>query len=331
MFVFCYATKILEEDGFLLKGGDMGVGVELMIVAGGFIALSNYCMRKSIDAGGSTKAYLMIQLFITFLVSILLNPVRAGDFTWSPSMASFGFSGGLILALMMLCLGRALETGPSSLTFAMLNSSTVMPILLMVLLFGKGFGFMYNSFNAIGSLLVVLGLFWAGWETVRMASARKWLAFASAAFVLHVVFLVFMQWRALFIHFPGEKGLLLSFDSLAAKSHWFMPMVFLAAFLVQFIVYLFSSGKKPTKAEMQYGIIGGVANGVGTFCMICSTEKSSSFELAMIFPVFAITTLFICNMWGQWLYKEKVNWKANAFCMAGVFIGTVDWGSLIKG
>lgn len=308
----------------------MGLGIQLMLLAGACVALSNFCMRKSVDAGGSSKAFLMVQLFLTFIVAILLNPVRSGDYSWSLSMGMFGLVGGLVLAFMMFCLGKAVESGPSSLSFAMLSSSTVMPILFMVILFGASFGFKYNIFNATGSLLVVGGLLWAGWETFSLGDKKKWLMFAVLAFFLHAVFLVFMQWRALFVHFPGHEGLFLSFDANAARSQWFMPMVFLAASFVQIIIYILRQKKWPTQAELFFGTLGGIANGIGTFLMIRSTEVSTTVEHAMIFPLFAVSVMLGCNLWGQFIYKERVNWKACSFCVLGVLIGTLDWTVLSK-
>ncbi|MCX6989890.1 MAG: hypothetical protein NTX49_02315 [Chlamydiae bacterium] len=308
----------------------MGLGIQLMVFAGACVAVSNYCMRKSVDAGGSAKAFLMVQLFLSFVVAILLNPVRSGDYSWSFSMGAFGLIAGLVLAFMMFSLGKAVESGPSSLSFAMLSSATVMPILFMVLLFGASFGFAYNMFNAVGSLLVVSGLLWAGWETFSQGDKRRWLLFAAIAFLLHAVFLVFMQWRALFIQFPGAEGLLFSFDEIAAKSQWFMPMVFFSASMVQIIVYVVRQKKWPTTTECVYGTLGGVANGVGTFLMIRSTEVSTTVEHAMIFPLFAVTVMLGCNLWGQIIYKEKVNWKATGFCVMGVLIGTLDWNVFLR-
>lgn len=301
------------------------MGIELILIAAFFVAGSNLCFRRSIDAGGSTKAYLMIQLSLTFLVAILLNPVWTGRYEWSNCMAAFGLAGGIILAAMMASLGRALETGPAGLTFAFLNSSTVMPMIVMVLLFGAHFGYFYTWWNGIGSLLVVAGLFWAGWETLRSGKKSKWIAFTLAAFVLHVIFLVFMQWRALFIHFPGENGLLLSFAAEDAVNQWFMPMIFLGAAFTQTCHYCTSVKRLPLRQEVFYGILGGIANGIGTFFLIWSTEVATSWEHAMIFPIFAVTIILLCNFWGQWLYKEKINWKANAFCVVGLLIGTLDW------
>ncbi len=309
----------------------MGVGIQLMLLAGACVALSNFCMRKSIDAGGSSKAFLMVQLFLTFIVAILLNPVRSGDYSWSLSMGVFGLVGGLVLAFMMYSLGRAVETGPASLSFAMLSSATVMPILFMVLIFGASFGFTYNMFNAVGSLCVVGGLLWAGWEAFSVGDKKKWVLFAVLAFFLHAIFLVFMQWRALFVHFPGHEGLLLFFDQQAAKSQWFMPMVFFAASMIQIIIYVLKQRTWPTNAELFYGALGGLANGTGTFLMIKSTELSSAIEHAIIFPLFAVSVMVGCNVWGQMLYKEKINWRATGFCIFGVLIGTLDWNVIVKG
>ena len=304
------------------------MGIQLILVASLFVALSNYCMRRSIDAGGSSKGFLMIQLFLVFLVAILLNPVRSGDYHWSNSMAGLGIAGGVVLALMMASLGRSLELGPPGLTFAALNASTVMPIILMVLFFGASFGYSYTLWNGIGSVLVILGLFWAGWKTSQNGQKANWVTFVTTAFFFHVLFLVFLSWRALFINYPGENGLFLSFDMDDAKSQWFMPMVFFVAFLFQLTVYLIAEKRTPKKGEFFYGVLGGISNGVGTFFMIRATEVSTSVEHAIIYPLFAVAIIVFCNIWGQWLYKERVNWKANTLCILGILVGSIDWSAL---
>ncbi len=55
------------------------LGIQFILIAGVFVAASNLCMRRSIDAGGSSKGFLMVQLFWVFLIAILLNPVRSGE------------------------------------------------------------------------------------------------------------------------------------------------------------------------------------------------------------------------------------------------------------
>ncbi len=305
------------------------MGIQFIFIASIFVAASNLCFRKSIDQGGTSKAYLMIQLFLTFLVAILLNPVRTGNYEWSNCMGAFGLSGGIVLGIMMAILGKALESGPAGLTFAILNSSTVMPMIIMVLLFGSAFGYVYTTSNGVGSFLVVVGLFLAAAETLKSKKMAKWVLFAFGAFILHVIFLVFMQWRALFINFPGENGLLISFATEDMVNEWFMPMVFLAATCIQSVIYITSLKRLPNRFEVMYGILGGIANGIGTFFLIRATEVSTSFEHAIIFPLFSVTIILCCNLWGKWLYKEKINWKANAFCVLGLLIGTLNWKVLL--
>src|SRR3990172_9592910 len=99
-------------------------GIQLMSIAAIFVAASNFCMRRSIDAGGTAKAFLVIQLFVVFLVAILLNPMRTGHYEWSNCMSAFGLAGGVILAALMAFIGKSLEFGPPGLTFAAINSST---------------------------------------------------------------------------------------------------------------------------------------------------------------------------------------------------------------
>jgi drug/metabolite transporter (DMT)-like permease len=304
------------------------MGIQLMLLAGLFVSISNYFMRKSVDSGGTTKGFIMVQLFVVFLVAILLNPVRMGDYQWSGCMSLFAIAGGVVLALMMASLGRAVETGPAGLTFASFSAATVMPSVVMVLIFGSFFGYDYTRWNGIGSILVVLGLFWAGWQTKKSQKKNSWITFVSAAFFLHVLFLVFLSWKALFINYPGENGLFLSFDMDDAKNQWFMPMIFLAASIIQALIFIVNEKRWLKKGEVLYGILGGIANGVGTFFMIRATEVSTKFEHAMIYPIFSVTIIVLCNIWGQWLYKEKVNWKAAAVCVLGVLIGTISWGAI---
>ena len=305
------------------------IGIQLMLLAGVFVSLSNYFMRKSIDAGGTTKGFLMVQLFVVFLVAILLNPVRMGNYEWSGCMSLFGIAGGVVLALMMASLGRALETGPAGLTFASFSSATVMPSVVMVLVFGATFGYHYTFWNGMGSILVVLGLFWAGWQTNNSQQKNTWISFVSAAFLLHIFFLVFLSWKALFVNYPGENGLFLSFDMDDAKNQWFMPMIFLTASIFQGVIFGTHEKRWLKKGEALYGVLGGIANGVGTFFMIRATEVSTSLEHAMIYPIFSVCIIVLCNIWGQWLYREKVNWKATALCLIGIFIGTINWSVLL--
>lgn len=237
-------------------------------------------------------------------------------------MALFGVLGGVVLGLMMASLGKALESGPPGLTFAALNSSTVMPSLLMAVWFGSSFGYGYNLWNAVGSLLVVMGLFWAGRQVATSEKKRGWSLFTAGAFLLHILFLIFLSGRALMLKFPtiAAKIFYLTPDDLSTQ--WFMPMVFLVAWIFQIITFLTSEKRKPKREEVFYGLFGGISNGVGTFFMILATEIATPLQQAMMYPIFSIAVIVLCNSWGRLIYKEKIHWRANAICILGILIGS---------
>ncbi|MFI0478588.1 MAG: hypothetical protein ACH349_05650 [Candidatus Rhabdochlamydia sp.] len=305
------------------------MGIQLILLASFFVAISNFFMRRSIDSGGSIKGYLMIMLSVISLIAIFLNPIRMADFSWNYSMSLFAVIAGVILSVMLTLLGKALESGPPGLTFAALNASTVLPMVAMVLLFGSKFGYFYTMWNAFGSILMIMGLFWAGCSAIRSFHFQKWLIFMTATFFLHVLFLLFLQWRALCINFPEERGLFFPFENSEACCQWFMPIMYATAALLQTCLYFKIRVKVLTPLELQYGIYGGLTNGIGTFFMILSTEASTSLEHAAIFPVFAITVIIFCNLWGKWFYREKVNWMANGLCLLGILISSLDWEMLL--
>ena len=306
------------------------MGILLVLVAGCFASLSNFCMRRSIDSGGTSQVYLMIQLSFATMVALLIGPIRTQEFALNGGIAFLGLGAGLVLGLMFLTLGRALEQGPPGLTFAILNASTVMPAVAMAKLFGAAFGYIYTPWHALGSVLVLAGLFWAGRGLEGLKDKRSWLLFATLTFTCHLIFLVVMQWRALVLNWPSPDDLGSIFSSRQMASQWFMPFIYFAAAAVQVCVYLFASERrKPKGAECFYGFIGGGANSISTFFLIWATEVASSLENIVIFPIFSVAIIVICNFWGQRLYQERVNWKACQVCALGLLVGTIDWKALL--
>jgi drug/metabolite transporter (DMT)-like permease len=294
-------------------------------------AFNNLFMRKSIDFGGSSKGFLVTSLSFSILVAVFLGPVRTGFFHWNNTIAIMGLVTGLFLGIMMWALGKALEKGPPGLTIAYLNASNLIPAILMMLVFGVAFGYRYAWGNAVGSLLVAAGLFWAVWQTSKDTKSQSfWLTFSTIAFITDVCFLVLIQWRALVITpgLPGSKWL--PFTINFEEAEWFMPMLFAAA--TSFIVYQFmKEGNRPlVRSEVQFGLLGGVCNAASTYLLIKAAQFATPFTSAMIFPIFAVGIVLLCNIWGRLLYKEKVHWKAMNLCLVGLFVGTIDWSNLLN-
>lgn len=300
------------------------MGLFSALLAALFIAISNLFMRKSIDSGGTTKGFLTIQMFVAFLVAIFLGPIKTGQYDWNGPIIILGLCSGLVLATMLLVLGKALEKGPPGFTFSILSAATVMPAIVMAVLFGAAFGFYYTIWHGIGSLLVLTGLFWAGKGIEGMQDRKTWILLAIAMFSLHVLLLVIYQWRAILLNFPSAY-----FTSEQIRSQWFMPMLYLSAAIVQLAIYLRSERRKFLPKEWLYGCAAGAGNSLCTFFLIQATELATGFQSAIIFPLFSIGTIVFSNLWGQYLYEEKVNWRACQVCTLGILIGTVDWRSIL--
>lgn len=301
------------------------MAIFLMLIASVFVSLSNLCMRKSIDQKGTTQGFLVFQMATAFLIALLLNPIRTADYACNPPIAILGITAGLILAAMLFSLGRALEKGPPGFTFSILNAATVMPAIAMSFLFGATMGFPYTPWHAIGSLLVLLGLFWAGKGLPNFQDKKKWLFFSGAMFSLHILLLLLFQWRALLLNFPHPEEITSFFDAQQIKSQWFMPFLFLASAVAQVFFFIRREKRWPSPGEICYGFFGGVANGFCTYFMIWSTEVATPLENAVIFPIFSVGAIFLSNLWGQQLYREQVNWRACQLCAFGLIVGTVNW------
>lgn len=303
------------------------MAIIMMLIAAGLASTANFFMRRSIDAGGSTRAYLVVQLFISFLVAIYLSPVRTGEYGASLNSILIGLGAGVLLGSMMWSLGRSLEKGPAGLTFAFLNSATVMPAIVLAIFFGTAFGHIYNVWNGLGSALVVGGLFWAGWQTKIAGSKSQWATVVVLAFLFHAALLIMLQWRALLLQ-PDLEHPLLPFHLDPTRSQWFFPMIFLAAVAIQLASYLHKEKRWPNSAEVLYGVMGGFVQAGATFFLVTAPEHATPVQNAMIFPIFAVTVIFLTNLWSQALYKEKINWLANSLCLAGIAVGTINWNAL---
>ncbi len=112
-----------------------------MVISGVLGALSNLCMRKSLDAKGSIFAYTFYQLLLTFTVCCFMHPIRTNSYSINLYTVVISVACGGALGLFKYFLGFALKKGPSSLTFALVNSATAVPALLITLLFGSTINF----------------------------------------------------------------------------------------------------------------------------------------------------------------------------------------------
>ncbi|MBJ7448870.1 MAG: hypothetical protein JHC93_00750 [Parachlamydiales bacterium] len=301
----------------------------MLVFLGAFMgAVFNFLMRKNIDGGGSTRAFLMLELIVAVMAVIILNPVRAHYYVWSNEIAGVGLIAGLFFGTLMWAQGKAVQKGPPGLIFAIVNSAAVFPAVIMAGLFGHDFGYVYTLWHGVGSLLVIGGLFWAGCGACR-AKGFSWIPFSLIAFFSHILMLTFIQWRTLHLRpdLPPSE-LLLSLPVEEAASQWFLPMVFFGAAAMQIIFYLVKENRAPTHREVRFGFVGGIASACAIFFLTRATEEATGVQNAFLFPLSCVTVIVLCNLWGQFLYQERVNWWATLACVIGVFVATVNWAAL---
>ncbi|HEV7736366.1 MAG TPA: hypothetical protein VGO47_03200 [Chlamydiales bacterium] len=297
-----------------------------------FLALGNLLMRKSLDAGGTTKMYLVLQLSVCFCISILLGPVKTNSYSMNGPVVCFGLFTGFVLIALLITLGKALEKGPPGLTFSILSAGAVFPGLIMAAIFGETGGFPYTPWHAFGSVLVLIGLFWAGRERSNgdspqssVPSKRTWVILVAGMFVIHILLLLLYQGRALMMSrmLSGLSVSQIYSDQIA--SEWFVPMMYVGAVVIQLSIFLKTEARWPKNKEWLYGFAGGIANGLCTFFLLHGTKVAIGLENAIIFPVYSIGTIVFSNLWSQRLYGESVNWRACQVCALGILLGSVDW------
>lgn len=304
------------------------MSIVLAFVAGLLVSCSNIFMRKTIDRGGTVKAFLVFQMLAACVVSTFLHPICHHHYQVSWPVIVLGAVAGLILSCMIFFLGKAIESGPSGFTFAILNSAAVIPGMIMAFFLGSAQGYTYQVSHGIGSLIVILGLFWGGATIFGTLSQKKWFFFVTCMFLLHIGLLTLFQWRAFLLNVPNPEEFFSFFTALELKTQWFLPSMFVVTTIGQVWIYWSSKTSALTTKEVYYGLVSGIINCSGTFCLVWSTEVASSFENAVIFPIYSVAIIFLTNLWGEKLYQEKVNWKACYFSAAGLVIGTVDWKAL---
>lgn len=295
------------------------------LLAGILLPFTNWTVRKSLDVGGNTKGYFIFQMLSSLFLAYLFGPVRTGDYSITLPAALIGSLSGVVIFLMLVALGKALEKGPPGLTFAVLNSASVMPGLLMALLFGTALGYDFKLSHAIGCLLVLGGLFWAGRGLQGMKEVKSWLLFSAVMFFGNLLVLAIFQWRALLLNPARPKDLFPFFAMDLMKSECFIPFMFLTSGILWLWEFSRTEKRSFKRGEILYGLTGGISNFLSTVLLLAAAVVASPLENAIIYPLFSVIGIILTNAWGQKLYAEKVNWRACQLCAFGLIVGTVDW------
>lgn len=293
-------------------------------LASGCAALANLFFRKS--TGDSAKSensngYLLIYFLFSFLFSLFISEeIWKGSVNYT--VIAFGASVGLLNMVLMVLTANALKKGPSGLTFAFQNASSVFPGMLLFMVFGAEFGYALTFSQIAGMGLVLLGLFLGARGSGNSKVSLKWLQFALGCLLVQILALTLMQGRCIFMDCDKLGDFLTPFSFTEADDKWFMPAQFGTALLCQTCVVLFEK-KGIRRKEIFYGSLAGLANGASTCLLLLATIIAMPFEKAILFPCFAVSAIVLCNLWAFKLYGEKPNIPANLTCVLGVFIGSI--------
>jgi len=304
------------------------MGILFVCVAALSVGIANLCMRCSIAASGSSKGYLMIQLILSFIIVVMLYPVRSGMLTWNSTVAVVGLVGGIILGLLMLALGKSLEKGPSGVTFAVLYSAPVLAIIVLFLAFGPDLGHEYETQHILGTIMVVIGLVWV-LIGAKHYLGTSWAGFLALMFSMSIIFFAFLKWHDLLLKPELSYSVLIPFSFTVRESQWFIPIVFLVAAAIHTSIYMVRVKQTPSGHEFLYGILGGVLYGLAAILILEGLRGAEMWERALAFPLFLTGIIAVCNIWGRWMYKEQVNWRAILLCSIGVLICMTDWDFIV--
>ena len=304
----------------------------LVLIAALLAAGVNFCLRKNFERQRSANGYLALYFVFSFLISFAFR--RNFDLhSFSAVMISVGMVAGILNLLMMCLVARALKIGPSGLTFAFQNSGSMFPSLLLYILFGRAFGFNFDIPLWIGFLCVGTGLFLSVWkpkgnakevltESKLPSRTLLWVVLALAIFAIQGIILSIFQWRSLLLEYPAKCHFLLPWTCSAQEDLWFAPAFFLLPALLQSLFFGFSERRWLSQREFILGTIGGLLNGGSTFCLLLATRYAGSGFRPILFPLFAVGVIFLCNLWGKKFYQEPIEWKGLLLCMSGIFIGS---------
>lgn len=293
-------------------------------IAAAVTAWANFFFRKDSVrfARLSANGYLVCYYFISLLTSFVIFP-EVWKVPFSLPMAIAGGAVGILNVGVMVFMAQALKQGPSGITFALQNVSSIFPGLLLFIIFGPDFGFEFTYLQAIGICLVTFGLFLGvkGNTEQGRGFSLSWLKYALGCFLFQILALTLIQWRCLLFGCDTPHTLIPTVVT-PSEDAWFMPGFFGAAFLFQFSL-LVKEKRMFHPLEMAYGSMGGLLNGISTFLLLFATKLASPLEKGILLPCFAISTIVACNLWANRLYNERFNLFSNTTCSLGIIIGSL--------
>lgn len=292
--------------------------VILVILAASLSALANFLIHKTLQLKKTTEGYLLA----SFGCSSVLGFFYYTKLTYIPlslGMLIAGSLAGFLVFLLMQMTTKALKMGPSSLTFAFQISGSLFPGVILFFLFGTPFGYELTYDMILGLLLVLIGLFWsAAPASIAHQVTIKWILLVCSLFLIHLAYTTLIQWRCLsYSKVPHHA--LIPFRCEKSQDVWFFIAMFFSAFILQGMRIL-QIRHTPQKIELALGSLAGFINTISTVLLFGATGVATPEQKGILFPLFSIGMILLCNLWSQLLYKENIHWRSNLLCVSGISI-----------
>ncbi len=298
--------------------------ITFLLLSAACASINNLFMRRNLDNGGTTEGYLVAYFLFSLIITLCIQPVFKTSISMNTPLLYLGLGIGGMSVFMMIMTSFSLSTGPSALTFAFQNSGSVFPALILANLFGNAYGFKFSWGLVFGACFVVSGLLWAAVQQKRTEKTNpKWFFYVTAMLLVQTAVLTLYQWHCLLTNSAIASHPLIPYSCNPLEEIWFTPGLFLSASFLQTTYFALTSKRWPNKKELLWGSLGGACNGASTFFLIQAARIGTPAEQGIIFPFFAVGVIIICSAWGQWIYKEKIFWRANLLASSGIVIGAL--------
>jgi hypothetical protein len=307
--------------------------IPIYVLSSAFLAaIANFFFRRNLEKGGTSRAFLSLYFSVSLVLSFVFSP-KLLNVQFSPVMASLGCCAGFLNFIMLTLTARSFQLGPPGLTLTFQNASCIFPGFLLCLVFGPAFGFLLTPWLIAGFVFILLGLYLStrtyGRLNNQTASANakaifgKWLLCVIAVMGFQGLILTLFQWRVLLFNCNDSAHWLIPWSCLADEDVWFIPAFFTIPALCQLFLFWKNERRKFSLSEVVYGSSSGALNCVCTVLLLLATKSEGLLKKEMLFPLFTISVILFCNIWGMKIYKERVNWIGISLCILGVLIGLI--------
>jgi hypothetical protein len=283
-------------------------------------AISNVFLKRCSDQ--PNRHAILFYFFLSSLGAALITSPSIFSTPFSLTIFSLGLLVGLAILMLFTCLTKALACGPMGLTFVFQNGGALLTPVVLFLLFGPAFSCVFTPINALGMLLVFIGLFWSAKDEVKRTSS-SWLWYSLGALFWQGFILCIYQYRVLIFNqasLPAHP--LLFFSSPIEADVWFMPGIFTMTTVVEGALF-FRNYTPLHKNHLFSSNASGFFNGLVAMLLLLSTWYGSPAEKAFLFPSFAASTMIASTLLGALLFHERIVWAGVILAALGVFVGTL--------